>query len=72
MKKTVLGQQYHFWFKQALIATDWKHVWGVLWVNLNECQSPTKAALSLPFLNWTGQKKNMTKATPASLQPPFR
>jgi len=29
----------------------------MLWSNLDECQVPTKAALSLPLFNWTGEKK---------------
>jgi len=29
----------------------------LLWFSLYECQVPTKAALSHPFLSWTGEKK---------------
>jgi len=28
----------------------------MLWFSLDECQVPSKSALSLPLLNWTGQK----------------
>ena len=29
----------------------------LFWFGLEKCQVPTKTALSLPLLNWTGEKK---------------
>jgi len=29
----------------------------VPWFSLDKCQVPTKVALSLPLLNWTGKRK---------------
>jgi len=39
------------------------------WFSLAGCQVPTKAALSLPLLNWTGEKKNMTKGLWVEIRP---
>jgi len=29
----------------------------LFWFGLDKCQVPTKTALSLPLLNWTGERK---------------
>jgi len=32
-------------------------LYGVFWFGLDKCQVPTKTALSLPILSWTGERK---------------
>jgi len=49
---------------KLLVGPDYKnllklceHIVFSVMVSINECQVPTNAALSLPLLNWTGEKK---------------
>jgi len=30
---------------------------SLFWFSLDKCQAPTKSALSLPLLNWSGERK---------------
>jgi len=44
--------------KDGVICMFAEGTFCLLWVRMDECQVLTKATLSLPVLNWTGEKKH--------------
>jgi len=48
-----------FWSEQIMIAFIYLYVHSenLFWFGLDKCQVPTKTALSLPLLKWTGKRK---------------
>ena len=44
--------------RNSQASQTWLPLWQFVWFGLDKCQVPTRTALSLPFLKWTGGRKN--------------